>query len=160
MLVLSAVVLFFALKPSGLIDLKGMAIARLNRPAVFVYDGYPGGVGLSRKGYDRFKSLLETTARIIRDCPCEIGCPGCIQSPKCGNGNKPLDKAAGLRPGMLQPRRRHLFQTLVDMPVGRDWPFVWHNDLDVYFRPEGDGLLMSPCDATKHPPQPPVVVVT
>jgi len=64
---------------------------------------------------------------------------------------------AGLRPGMLQPRRRHLFQTLVDLPVGRDWPFVWHNDFDAYFRPEGDGLLMSPCDATTHPPQPPVV---
>ena len=57
----------------------------------------------------------------------------------------------------LTPRRRHLFQTVVDIPVGRDWPFVWHNDLDVYFRPEGNGLLMSPCDATPHPPQAPIV---
>jgi D-arginine dehydrogenase len=64
---------------------------------------------------------------------------------------------AGVGTRTLQPRRRHLFQTLVDLPVARDWPFVWHNDLDVYFRPEGDGLLMSPCDATPHPAQPPVV---
>jgi D-arginine dehydrogenase len=42
------------------------------------------------------------------------------------------------------------------MPIGRDWPFVWHNDVDVYFRPEGDGLLMSPCDATPHPAQEPI----
>jgi D-arginine dehydrogenase len=64
---------------------------------------------------------------------------------------------AGAGTRTLQPRRRHLFQTLVDVPVARDWPFVWHNDLDVYFRPEGEGLLMSPCDATPHPVQPPVV---
>jgi D-arginine dehydrogenase len=64
---------------------------------------------------------------------------------------------AGVGTRTLQPRRRHLFQTLVDIPVARDWPFVWHNDLDVYFRPEGDGLLMSPCDATPHAAQPPVV---
>jgi len=57
----------------------------------------------------------------------------------------------------MAPRRRHLFQTLPDFPVARDWPFVWHNDLDVYFRPEGDGLLMSPCDATPHAPREPVV---
>jgi D-arginine dehydrogenase len=64
---------------------------------------------------------------------------------------------AGVGSRTLQPRRRHLFQTVVDMPIARDWPFVWHNDLDVYFRPEGDGLLMSPCDATPHPAQPPVM---
>jgi D-arginine dehydrogenase len=64
---------------------------------------------------------------------------------------------AGVGPRTLAPRRRHLFQTVPDVAVGRDWPFVWHNDLDVYFRPEGDGLLMCPCDATPHPPRPPVV---
>ncbi len=63
----------------------------------------------------------------------------------------------GVGPRTLAPRRRHLFQTVTDHPIGRDWPFVWHNDLDVYFRPEGDGLLMSPCDATPHPPREPVV---
>ena len=64
---------------------------------------------------------------------------------------------AGAGTRTLAPRRRHLFQTVADCPIARDWPFVWHNDLDVYFRPEGDGLLMSPCDATPHPPREPVV---
>ena len=64
---------------------------------------------------------------------------------------------AGVGARTLTPRRRHLFQTVVDIAVGREWPFVWHNDLDVYFRPEGNGLLMSPCDATPHPPQAPIV---
>jgi D-arginine dehydrogenase len=64
---------------------------------------------------------------------------------------------AGIGARTMAPRRRHLFQTVAEVPVARDWPFVWHNDLDVYFRPEGDGLLMSPCDATPHPPREPVV---
>ena len=68
-----------------------------------------------------------------------------------------LGELAGVGARSLAPRRRHLFQTAVDIPVARDWPFVWHNDIDVYFRPEGDGLLMSPCDATPHPPEEPRV---
>lgn len=68
-----------------------------------------------------------------------------------------VGRLAGVGARTLGPRRRHLFQTLVDVPIPRDWPFVWHNDLDVYFRPEGDGLLMSPCDATPHPPREPLV---
>jgi len=63
---------------------------------------------------------------------------------------------AGVGHRTLGPRRRHLFQTAVDMPIDPDWPFVWHNDVDAYFRPEGGGLLMSPCDATPHPPCEPV----
>lgn len=68
-----------------------------------------------------------------------------------------IGECARLGARTLAPRRRHLFQTAVDVPIARDWPFVWHNDLDVYFRPEGDGLLMSPCDAGPHPPQDPIV---
>jgi D-arginine dehydrogenase len=68
-----------------------------------------------------------------------------------------VGRLAGAGTRTLAPRRRHLFQTKVDIAIDRHWPFVWHNDLDVYFRPEGDGLLMSPCDATPHPPQEPVV---
>jgi D-arginine dehydrogenase len=64
---------------------------------------------------------------------------------------------AGVGARSLAPRRRHLFQTAVDIPIDHDWPFVWHNDIDVYFRPEGDGLLMSPCDATPHAPREPIV---
>jgi DEAD/DEAH box helicase domain-containing protein len=80
-------------------DLGGISCPlhpQVGGPAVFVYDGYPGGVGLSAKGFERFEVLLADTSRLIRDCPCEIGCPGCIQSPKCGNGNRPLDKEAAL----------------------------------------------------------------
>jgi D-arginine dehydrogenase len=68
-----------------------------------------------------------------------------------------IGELAGVGTRTLAPRRRHLFQTHVDVAIDRQWPFVWHNDCDVYFRPEGDGLLMSPCDATPHPPQEPVV---
>jgi DEAD/DEAH box helicase domain-containing protein len=61
-------------------------------PTIFVYDGYPGGVGISRRGYDAFESLARDTVGVIVRCPCERGCPGCIQSPKCGNWNEPLSK--------------------------------------------------------------------
>ena len=61
-------------------------------PTVFVYDGYPGGVGISRRGYDEFESLARDTLGVITRCPCEKGCPTCIQSPKCGNWNEPLSK--------------------------------------------------------------------
>lgn len=81
-------------------DLGGISYPlhpQIGGPAIFVYDGYPGGVGLCKKGYELFERLLEATGKVVRDCPCELGCPGCIQSPKCGNGNKPLDKAAVIR---------------------------------------------------------------
>lgn len=61
-------------------------------PTVFVYDGYPGGVGISKRGYDAFESLARDTVGVITRCPCERGCPACIQSPKCGNWNEPLSK--------------------------------------------------------------------
>jgi len=61
-------------------------------PTIFVYDGYPGGVGISRRGFDAFESLARDTLGVITRCPCERGCPACIQSPKCGNWNEPLSK--------------------------------------------------------------------
>jgi DEAD/DEAH box helicase domain-containing protein len=66
------------------------------RPTVFVYDGHPGGVGIARRGYDAFAGWVEDTARMLAGCPCERGCPSCVQSPKCGNLNEPLDKAGAL----------------------------------------------------------------
>jgi len=63
---------------------------------VFIYDGYPGGIGLSARGYDIIGPLLEKTRELIASCICDQGCPACIHSPKCGAGNKPLDKAAAL----------------------------------------------------------------
>jgi DEAD/DEAH box helicase domain-containing protein len=66
------------------------------RPTVFVYDGHPGGVGIARRGYDAFEGWVEDTARMIDGCPCDRGCPSCVQSPKCGNLNEMLDKGGAL----------------------------------------------------------------
>ncbi|MBD3867698.1 MAG: DEAD/DEAH box helicase [Acidobacteria bacterium] len=67
---------------------------QLNGPGIFIYDGTPGGAGLAERGYRDLESLLRQTLAHVVGCPCEDGCPGCIHSPKCGNGNRPLDKIA------------------------------------------------------------------
>jgi len=74
------------------------------RPQVFIYDAYPGGIGIAEKGFDLVDELWQTTLKAIKECPCEDGCPSCIQSPKCGNNNKPLDKKAAqiLLEGLLK----------------------------------------------------------
>lgn len=59
---------------------------------IFIYDGYPGGAGIAERGYRSQRRLLEATFEAVRQCPCARGCPSCVQSPKCGNGNEPLDK--------------------------------------------------------------------
>jgi DEAD/DEAH box helicase domain-containing protein len=66
------------------------------RPTIFIYDGHPGGVGISRHGYREFERLLGDAHRLIDECPCSDGCPSCVQSPKCGNLNEPLHKAGAL----------------------------------------------------------------
>jgi DEAD/DEAH box helicase domain-containing protein len=62
-------------------------------PTIFVYDGHSGGVGITERGFDRFADWVEDTTRLLQRCPCAAGCPSCVQSPKCGNLNEPLDKA-------------------------------------------------------------------
>ncbi|OIO06162.1 MAG: DEAD/DEAH box helicase [Desulfovibrionaceae bacterium CG1_02_65_16] len=64
--------------------------------AVFIYDGMPGGAGLTREAFARAEELMQRTLAVVRDCPCELGCPSCVHSPKCGSGNRPIDKAAAL----------------------------------------------------------------
>jgi len=59
---------------------------------IFVYDGYPGGVGLTERAYETVVDLMDRTLGTLRDCPCESGCPACVQSPHCGNANDPLEK--------------------------------------------------------------------
>ena len=59
---------------------------------VFIYDGHPGGVGLTRESYRDADRLLARTARLIAGCDCADGCPACVQSPHCGNANEPLSK--------------------------------------------------------------------
>ena len=66
------------------------------RATIFIYDGHPGGVGITRQGFIAFERLVEDAHRLIADCPCESGCPSCVQSPKCGNLNELLDKQGAL----------------------------------------------------------------
>jgi DEAD/DEAH box helicase domain-containing protein len=63
------------------------------RSTIFVYDGHTGGVGITERGFDRFDDWVADTAHLLQRCPCTAGCPSCVQSPKCGNLNEPLDKA-------------------------------------------------------------------
>jgi DEAD/DEAH box helicase domain-containing protein len=66
------------------------------RPTVFIYDGHPGGVGITERGFEQFEGWVADTAALLRGCPCSSGCPSCVQSPKCGNLNDMLDKAGAL----------------------------------------------------------------
>lgn len=81
-------------------DLGGVSIALhpdTELPTVFVYDGYPGGAGFAERGYEMAREWLTAARDVIAACGCHTGCPSCVQSPKCGNGNEPLDKAGALR---------------------------------------------------------------
>jgi DEAD/DEAH box helicase domain-containing protein len=75
--------------------------------AIFVYDGTPGGAGITERGFRSTERWLGATLETVRDCPCSHGCPSCVQSPKCGNGNEPLDKAAAV--------------ALLSAMLGRSW---------------------------------------
>ena len=78
-------------------DLGGISTPfhpQVNTAAVFIYDGLPGGAGLTREAFGRAEELVSATLRAIEECPCETGCPSCVHSPKCGSGNRPIDKAA------------------------------------------------------------------
>jgi len=80
-------------------DLGGLSTLyhpQLNSAAVFIYDGIAGGAGLSRQAFKQLADLLKFTLKAIQGCTCESGCPSCVQSPKCGSGNRPLDKPAAI----------------------------------------------------------------
>ena len=79
--------------------------------AVFIYDGYAGGVGLAEASFSRIGELLERTLELISSCDCECGCPACIYSNKCGNGNVPLDKEAAVT----------VLKLLLDHPDAQAW---------------------------------------
>ncbi|MBB5913387.1 DEAD/DEAH box helicase domain-containing protein [Nocardia transvalensis] len=78
-------------------DIGGVSTAEhpdTGLPTVFVYDGHPGGAGFAERGFARLRTWLAATLGAIDSCGCRGGCPSCVQSPKCGNGNQPLDKPA------------------------------------------------------------------
>ncbi len=70
--------------------------ADTRKAQVFIYDAYPGGTGIAEKGYELIEQLWQATLQVVAECPCQDGCPSCIQSPKCGNNNEPLDKKAAI----------------------------------------------------------------
>jgi len=87
-------------------DIGGLSInvhPQTGGPTIFIYDGHPGGIGITRLAYQRFEELCRDAHRLIAECPCKSGCPSCVQSPKCGNLNEPLSKggARALLAGML-----------------------------------------------------------
>ena len=67
-------------------------------PTIFIYDGYQGGAGIAELGFEAADRHLHATLGVLEDCPCVDGCPSCVQSPKCGNGNEPLDKHGAISP--------------------------------------------------------------
>jgi len=80
-------------------DIGGLSTAfhrQTGRATIFIYDGHPGGVGITRAGYERFEALVDDALRLISECTCRDGCPSCVQSPKCGNLNEPLNKRGAI----------------------------------------------------------------
>jgi len=80
-------------------DVAGISYVRhpqTRRGAIFFYDSVPGGVGLAASLFDRIEVLLDATCDLIADCECEDGCPACVHSPRCGSGNRPIDKASAV----------------------------------------------------------------
>jgi len=69
---------------------------QIGKAVIFIYDGIPGGAGLTRQAFDDMHRLLQYTLKAISGCPCESGCPSCVQSPQCGSGNRPMDKKGAI----------------------------------------------------------------
>ncbi len=105
-------------------DIGGISIPlhpQVEKAAIFIYDGYPGGIGLAARGYEIIQPLLEKTRDLVASCPCAEGCPACIHSPKCGSGKTPGQGSRPLDPeisagGMELCRCRRTTEEL-DEPV-------------------------------------------
>ena len=105
-------------------DIGGLSTAahrQTARPTIFIYDGHPGGVGITRAGYEAFATLVGRRPPPVDECPCRAGCPSCVQSPKCGNLNEPLHKrgALELMGRMLRAARRPRRSRGRHQPEGR-----------------------------------------
>ncbi|MGH8903344.1 MAG: DEAD/DEAH box helicase [Egibacteraceae bacterium] len=91
-------------------DVGGLSTARHSQthgPVIFIYDGFPGGVGIAEKSFTLIEQLVQVTHDMIRDCPCRDGCPSCVYDRQCGNANQLLDKRAALTilARLVQPPR-------------------------------------------------------
>jgi DEAD/DEAH box helicase domain-containing protein len=98
-------------------DIGGVSTALhadTGKPTIFVYDGHPGGAGFAERGYEAARIWLSATRDAIESCECDSGCPSCVQSPKCGNKNNPLDKAGAV---ILLDALLHVAQSPVGQPV-------------------------------------------
>ncbi|HXX81454.1 MAG TPA: Zn-binding domain-containing protein, partial [Thermodesulfovibrionales bacterium] len=83
----------FALCDKG--DIGGLSYTlypQFKAPALFIYDGFEGGIGLTKRAFDVIEEWFKAALMVITECPCEYGCPSCVQDPQCGSGNQPLDK--------------------------------------------------------------------
>ena len=91
--------------------------------AIFIYDGIPGGAGMARQAFEQAEQLFEYALTTIQQCPCDSGCPSCVHSPKCGSGNRPMDKSAAqlildrtLRQNKTQIQRKRPLKTKLRAP--------------------------------------------
>lgn len=91
--------------------------AQVGRAAIFFYDGHTGGVGLAASLFERAETWLSATLDLVEGCSCEAGCPACVHSPKCGSGNRPIDKAAAIGTLRLLLAREPLPALPPDSPV-------------------------------------------
>lgn len=78
-------------------DIGGVSLLEKSRGVVFIYDGFPGGIGISERLFNHFGDLVDKAGEIVEKCKCGDGCPRCIISPKCGNNNEPLDKGISIK---------------------------------------------------------------
>jgi DEAD/DEAH box helicase domain-containing protein len=67
------------------------------KPTIYIYDGFPGGIGIAERLYDHFGDLATRAYELVKECDCEDGCPRCVMSYKCGNNNEPLDKQSSIK---------------------------------------------------------------
>ena len=106
-------------------DVGGVSMAihpQTGQPTIFVYDGYPGGAGIAELAFDAAERHARATLELIAGCPCDDGCPSCVQSPKCGNWNEYLDKAGAIALlGLMTPELRDR-QLLAPGPAPRPTP--------------------------------------
>jgi len=103
-------------------DVGGMSTdyhPQIGKAVIFIYDGIPGGAGLTRQAFADVRRLLQHTLKAISGCPCESGCPSCVQSPQCGSGNRPMDKNGAI---FILDRLQALEKSNTTRPTGVQAP--------------------------------------